>query len=180
LEVSVDTTCADSISLEAASGGQIERSASLYHSGDNQALEYRDAFGAYFPEDNFFYMAAEADSYVSMRFTTPFFSLDPADGFLAFRSESGEPFSPAIISISRCEGQFNASLLGDGCAVELQDNFMTGLGWSSQPGGGCHLDSNTEYFLNILFTPDSMDTPMQDMTWGCNSSGRCKLMSLPW
>ena len=87
---------------------------------------------------------------------------------------AGQALGPMIWSISTCPGDFNEEAItaeqGPGCIGTVPGSSMTfgGSSWEDQVFR-CGLQSDTTYYLNILYTDQPVGTPNSSLNWFCET-----------
>lgn len=170
-------------SLEQASGGALVRGNDVIIDFEADGFSFEAIFGSSFPGTQGSQRRVRhfPDTYASMRFRTPsdlnatHFGLFPKDGFV------GTNGGPAIMSYSRCQGDFDINSVETGCYRKVEG--LENLRWSGDPASPfCSLEPDTEYYFNIVYTVDSSGTPPSQIQWSCggdDSLTRCGHIYVP-
>lgn len=119
------------------------------------------------------------NQYAALVFTTG--NLDAGSGG-QFNREAVTPINdsvvgpgPQIVSFSRCPGDFDPTspaLDSPNCVIKASFNFST-IKWGG-PGSSaaCQLQSNTQYFMNIVYSNSSLGT-LPPVQADCGGEPRC-------
>ena len=114
------------------------------------------------------------NQYASIRFDTPSNLNSNSSGNFTIEMMAGYNTATRLMSISRCQGDFNPQTAGEACVRSLTglDNFR----WEgvSHPTR-CVLQPGQQYYLNIVHSDSPAGTPLNQITPSCvpGSIGYC-------
>lgn len=186
LTVTVENSSATNDCATRLPPANLARATSILVSGGDNASEYSSVFGGPFPGDGSGAQIAILDGqYAAMRFTTGNI-LATAIG--QFQSTILQPLPNntatggdvnRLWSISKCPGDFRKTVLdselGPGCVQGGTDQSAFEIGGTDafNDSGQCALESNTTYFLNLLYTneaPPTTETEHAALQGACTES----------
>ncbi len=167
--------CAGIPSLEEASEGAFTRAISVIddpndpQDGTEFSAVWLDPFPGQSVQRRFRLLP---DQYASIRFDTPADLAEGHNGIFVSEIMAGYNGPPRLISISSCEGDFDAANLGPGCIREGNEGFR----WQAiDHSTRCVLEPDREYYLNIVYTDAEPGVPPSDIEPNCvpTSIGYC-------
>ncbi len=172
--------CADVPSLEEASGGALVRTSDVLIDEDWDGFEYANIFGASFPgiivQRRFRLLPY---TYASMRFDTPADLNASHYGNWSFEVLAGTSSGIRLMSVSSCEGDFDAANLEDGCIRSLVGGDTFNWGGGEGTVARCALEPDTEYYLNIIYSYNEPGDAPEEIEWGRSSDERCGNLIIP-
>jgi hypothetical protein len=168
-------------SLQQASGGRLVRAQDVVLDENSNGYEYASVFGAQFPgQGTQRQFRLVPDTYASMRFTVPSNLNSNHTGSWSFEVLAGTNSGNRLVSISKCQGDFNPANLEPGCIRPLTGG--DGFFWR-HPGHSqtwrCPVEPGEEYYLNVIYSMDQPGTPMTEIDWFCTSALRCGNLMMP-
>lgn len=144
--------------------------------GSNELQTFSNFFGSWPGSGNNNPIGIRKNQYLALPFTTG--TLGSSSGGQFNREqipptwESQVGTGKVIVSFSLCPGDFDPASDANACVMEASSNIFA-LRWGG-PGSGraCELQSNTDYFMNVLYAASAIGT-LPPTQADCQGKPRC-------